>query len=516
MPFISKVIEHRWGRALSLGVAVWLMVLALATHDLGRTLENLTLDLCCRLQPTASPPREVLIIGIDAASFQTLGLKWPWPRRYHARLINRLTEAGAALIMFDVFFGEASNQEDDRLLEEAVKKSGKVILSRVVESTRDPLFSRQIILNPLEQFSAHACGLGVSLVTPDPDGVVRRFHLSPAGQVTLAEEVIRVLKPDIVLPAGLSGLIRYLGPPRHLESFSYYELLADETPLPRQLIQDRIILVGRMVEDTPLSQGQVDAFLTPFSGSSQRFMSGVEIQATIIHNLLSRTWVRELSPGHRAIFYLVVLSAFSLIGTGRSPKFNLGLFAALATLLSLGAWLAQCGIGLWIQPLLLVVGLGIIFGFNLIGHHLADLREKRWLHQAFSHFIPQEVVETLISNPERLDLGGEELETTVMFATLAGFSGLSQFMPPKDLIDLLSDYFTPLTEIILAHHGTLDKYMGSGLMAVWGPPCPTPTMPGGPARRLWPSNATSRITCGIARLRASPFWVCAWGSTPAR
>ncbi|NWG76688.1 MAG: CHASE2 domain-containing protein, partial [Rubrivivax sp.] len=237
-------------------MAVWLMVMALASHDLGRTLENLTLDLCCRLRPVSAPPREVLIVGIDTASFRNLGQAWPWPRRHHARLIERLTEAGAAIIVFDVFFGEPSTDEDDRLLFKAIKKSGKVILSRVIEEVRDPLFSRQIVLHPLEELCAAACGLGVSLVNPDPDGVVRRFYLSLAGHKTLAEEVVRILKPELAFPPEFSGLIRYLGPPGQVETYSYHEVLEWEGDLPRESIQNRIVLVGRVIENTPLSQGQ--------------------------------------------------------------------------------------------------------------------------------------------------------------------------------------------------------------------------------------------------------------------
>ena len=450
------------------------MVMTLATHDLGRTLESHTLDLCYRLRPVSAPPGDILIIGIDAASFAAMGHPWPWPRRHHARLIQRLTEAGAALIVFDIFFGEPSNPEDDGMLAEAIKKSGKVILARVVESTRDPLFSRQIILNPLHSLSAGACGLGVSLLTPDPDGVVRHFHLSLAGQRTLAEEAVRLYKPNLTMTPPSKGLIRYAGPPNHLNTLSYAQVLDYAGPLPREQIQNRIVLVGRVVEDIPLSLGQVDAFLTPFSGGHKSFMSGVEIQGNIIYNLLTGTWGREISPGQRVALYLVVFLVFSLLVTRLSPKAGLGLLAALSLVLFLGAWLGFCLLNVWIYPVLLGVGMVLIYGITLFTHHLSDLQEKRWLQRAFCHYVSEEVVETLKTHPELFELGGEELDTTVMFASLAGFTELSQYMVPRDLINLLSDYFTPLTDIVLAHGGTLDKYMDSSLMAVWGAPLPQP------------------------------------------
>ena len=465
--FGSKFLTSPLGRALGLGVAVCLAVTALASHDVGLTLDNAFLDLGCRLRPVAPPPREILIAGIDAASFRVLGNAWPWPRRLHARLIDRLTQAGASLIVFDVFFGEPSNPEDDRLLAEAIKKSGKVVLARVIESTQDPMFSRQILLNPLDSLKTGASGLGMSLLTPDPDGVVRHFYLSLAGQKTLPDEVLRLLKPDLALPPGLSGLIRYAGPPEHLESLSYYQMLSAAESSLRERVQGRVVLVGRMVEDIPLARGQVDAFLTPYRGG---FMSGVEIQGNIIDNLLNGSWGKEITPRQRLVLYLTVLLGFSLLALRLSPGTSLILLAALGVALVVGAWMALWFLQVWIQPFFLGVGLILLFGISLFAHHLTGLEEKRWLHQAFTHYVSQDVVDTLIAHPERFELGGVELEATVMFADLAGFADVAQTVAPRDLVNLLSDYFTPLTDIVLAHGGTLDKYMDSRLMAVWGAP----------------------------------------------
>jgi adenylate cyclase len=470
--FGFKFLNRPPGRALALGVAVFLTITALASHDVGRTVENALLDLCCRLRPLSPPPREILIAGIDAESFRVLDHSWPWPRRYHARLIDRLTKAGAALIVFDVFFGEPTDAEDDRLLSEAVKKSGKVVLARVIESTQDPLFSRQIILNPLTSLCAAACGIGVSILTPDSDGVVRHFYLTLAGQKTLPSEVVRLLKPDLALPPDFSGLIRYAGPPQHLESMSYHRILEEEVPVLRERVQDRVVLVGRMIEGDSYSQGQVDAFRTPYSRGSTKFMSGVEIQGNVINNLLTGTWGQEISPEWRTGLYLGILLAFSLVAVLLSPGASLVVLAALGLVMFLGTWAALCFLRVWIDPVLLGVGLVGIYGVNLFTHHLSGLQEKRWLHQAFTHYVPQEVVETLLAHPERLELGGVELEATVIFADLAGFREVSQNMAPRDLVNLLSDYFTPLTDIVLAHGGTLDKYMDSSLMAVWGAPLP--------------------------------------------
>uniref|UniRef100_A0A7V6DP98 Adenylate/guanylate cyclase domain-containing protein n=1 Tax=Desulfobacca acetoxidans TaxID=60893 RepID=A0A7V6DP98_9BACT len=470
--FGSKLVNRPLKRALVLGVAVFLIVSVLAARGVGRTAENALLDFCCRMKPLSPPPRDILIAGIDADSFRALNQPWPWPRRYHARLIDRLTKAGARLIVFDVFFGEPSNPEDDRLLIDAVKKSGKVVLAKVIESTQDPLFSRQIILNPLESLNAAAIGVGVSLLTPDADGVVRHFHLTLAGQKTLPGEVVRFLRPKLSLPDDFRGLIRYAGPPQHLESLSFSQILEEKDQVLKERVAGRVVLVGRTVEEGPFSQGQVDAFQTPYSRGSKAFMSGVEIEGNIIHDLLTGTWGREISPGWRTAMYLGFFLAFSLAAVYLAPGASLMVLAALGLVIFLGAWVSLCFFRLWLEPILLGAGLVGIYGVTLFNHHLSGLQEKRWLHQAFTHYVPQEVVDTLLAHPERLELGGMELEASVMFAELAGFKEISQNMAPRDLVNLLSDYFTPLTDIVLAHGGTLDKYMDSSLMAVWGAPLP--------------------------------------------
>jgi adenylate cyclase len=110
----------------------------------------------------------------------------------------------------------------------------------------------------------------------------------------------------------------------------------------------------------------------------------------------------------------------------------------------------------------------------VLGHYFTEAREKRWLRQAFGRYVAPSVVESIIQHPDRLELGGEELETTVLFADLEGFTHFSEAMEPQALIKLLNDYFTPMTRIIMANRGTLDKYIGDALMALWGAPVPLP------------------------------------------
>ena len=335
------------GLSLANGLLAFFILAAMVALDGGRRMENIALDFCYRLRPPSPPPGDILIVGIDAASFQELKRPWPWPRRWHAQLIRRLTDAGAALIVFDVFFGEPSTQEDDRLLAEAIRDSRGVILARIIEVTQDPQFSRQIVRQPLPEFCAGACDLAVILHTPDPDKVVRRFRLSPAGYETLAEVVVRHFSPEPRLPAKQAGLINFSGPPGHLAALSYHQVLDPHSPLPPGLVQGRIVLVGWMLRQNADPATQADAFLTPFSQPFGGYMSGVEIQGHIIHTLLTGTWGRELGPWGRLAFYFVVLMGVSLFMGCRPPWVCvLGLLGASAGLW-FAVWALFCGFRLW-------------------------------------------------------------------------------------------------------------------------------------------------------------------------
>ncbi len=213
MPSISKLLKSSHGRALGVSLAASCLIALLSLTTLGQMLENLALDFSYGVHCSSSTPPELLIIGIDEASFQELRLAWPWPRSLHARLIRRLAEAGARLIVFDIGFGDPSTPQEDQLLADAIRQAHNVILPQTFEVTDDPVFFRRILVQPLEAFRQAAQALGVSMVTPDADSVIRHFHLRLGGQDTLPAAVIRALNPQSSLPPDLSGLIHYVGPP---------------------------------------------------------------------------------------------------------------------------------------------------------------------------------------------------------------------------------------------------------------------------------------------------------------
>ena len=156
-------------------------MLPLAFFPLITELENQVLDrfFCMRGAQPSSP--ELLLVAIDEPSFQELRLAWPWPRSLHARLIDRLSAAGARLIVFDILFTEPSDPENDAALASAIKRAGNVVLAETIDYTNDSLFSRTIRIRPLGLFADSARGIGLAMIKPDSDGVVRHFQVQIDG-----------------------------------------------------------------------------------------------------------------------------------------------------------------------------------------------------------------------------------------------------------------------------------------------------------------------------------------------
>jgi adenylate cyclase len=469
LPSISKIFGNPRGRALILGVLTLLILIPLSFLSFGQVLEHFWLDRLYTWRTPAAPPAELLIVGIDEPSFQELGLAWPWPRRLHAALVDRLAAAGARAIVFDVVFADPTNENDDALLADAIRRAGNVILAADLDTVKDAQFFREILVEPCKPLRREARALGMALVKPDRDGVVRHFFPTIQGRQTLAAVAAKAFRAEVPLPP--SGLIDYTGPPRSLDTVSYYQVIDPVHPLPAARIRDRLVLIGRMLGASPTPQARSDTFYTPYF-SAGGITSGVEIHGQIIHTLLSGGWGRELpEAGRLGLYVLVILGA--AYGLARlTPLVGLTVMGGLALLLLGSSALLFLAWHYWAPPVLLAGSLVVLYSGNVLGHYLLEARERRWLRQAFGRYLSPAVVQVIVSNPERLQLGGEEVAGTVLFSDLAGFTSISENMAPADLIRLLNEYFSPLTQIILAHQGTLDKFIGDAIMAFWGAPLP--------------------------------------------
>lgn len=273
-----------------------------------------------------------------------------------------------------------------------------------------------------------------------------------------------------VLPvdSALAVLVPYRGPggPRG-GSFRYISA-SDvlEGKLPEAALQGLIVLVG---STTP---GLQDLRATPVGGA----YPGVETHANVIASFLDgRSTVRpDYAIGFDVLQItctgLLLALALPLLGAGPAVALSAG---ALASLSALNLWLYQAhGLAMPLAAALALVLLAYVL--NMSYGYFVESRAKRGLAQLFGTYVPPELVDEMVLEPERYSMRAASEELTVMFCDMRGFTAMSERMEPVQLQALLNDIFTRLTQVIRSRRGTIDKYMGDCVMAFWGAPVSTP------------------------------------------
>jgi len=316
----------------------------------GLALNNPLYDSLRRLTPLPVDPR-ILLVTIDDQSLKRLG-QWPWPRSVHADLIDRLSAARPAGILFDVIFSEPGEAADDQRLADAVCKAGNVLLPTASSDAPD----EQLL--PLLKC---AKGMGQINVEADNDGVVRSLYMreGPPGNTLaqlawLAYTLTGQTSPMPGLAREPDGQhwhrehavrVPYTAQ-GHFPSVSYVSVLQGEVP--PDVLRDRLILVGAT------AYGMGDRFVTPLS-STVGSTAGVEIQANILNGLLLGRSIVDL-PGWLAALMAASLVALLLGLLLYRPRYALWMTLACMVTALLGSW-ALLRLGHWWSPAACLIGL---------------------------------------------------------------------------------------------------------------------------------------------------------------
>lgn len=233
-------------------------------------------------------------------------------------------------------------------------------------------------------------------------------------------------------------------------------------PIPRGTFEDKVVFIGAS------ATGLADIKSTPMSGMEA--YPGMEIHATVLNNLIDEGFLHRM-PGWAAILVLILLAA----GVGYLTAYNRPIWGIISTAALLFLTIA---VGLWLfSAFRFALPLGLFFTHGLLTFtgvivykYFSEERQKKQIKGAFSQYVQPEYVDQVVQDPEKLRLGGDKKELTVMFSDVAGFTSISESMPPEKLVSFLNEYLTSMTRIVFEHGGTLDKYIGDAIMAFWGAP----------------------------------------------
>jgi adenylate cyclase len=324
---------------------------------------------------------------------------------------------------------------------------------------------------------------------PDKDGVIRSMPLaiqcgkdiySPLsiqsvwnylGKPPLVVQVSSygiegIRMGNLVIPTDEKGhmLINYLGPEKTFPEYSITDILQGKVP--KGTFRDKIVLVGTT------AVGLYDMRNTPFAA----VYPGLEVHATVIDNILEKAFIHK--PKWTRIFDALAIVLFALIMGILIPRLSaikgVVLMSGLFVLyIFVTQWLFTHAL-LWVNMVYPLLGLVLLYTSLTIYRYLTEERERKKIRGAFSHYVSSSVVNEVLKNPDKLKLGGDMKELTVLFSDIRGFTTISEGLSPEEVHRLINEYLTAMTNIVFKNVGTLDKYMGDAVMAIYGAPVDQP------------------------------------------
>jgi len=521
-----------FARLICLVLLVGLAALRIADFAPIEELRVRTFDSYQRFDPRVKTARPVTIIDIDEPSLKKLG-QWPWPRTYIADMVINLANLGAVAIGFDVVFSEPDrlNPEvaaktmrylddltrnklrelpsNDQILADAIRRTrvvlGETGLDSVVsdidkdlpftgfasrgEKADDPeprFFEFPGLLRNVPVLEKVAAGRGLVTIVPEPDGIIRRVPmvLLTQGQQmpSLSLEMLRVVSGTSTIitkynAAGVKSIaLRGIDIPTDSDG-QFWVHFAHQDPsiyVPATSVLDGTAPVDKIKGKLVLSGTAAVALNDIKTTPAAKTMAGGEIhaqglEAALTHAVLARPWYGIVIELFGAVLLGLVVIIFA---PNFGPVTLVGVGALFATLLigtSLYFYQHHRLLVDFTYPLISTTSIYLTLVFSSF---VREQRQRKQVRGQFAQYMSPVLVEQLAQAPEKLKLGGEERELTIMFSDVRGFTTISETYKndPQGLTTLMNRFLTPLTNAILTRKGYIDKYMGDAIMAFWNAP----------------------------------------------
>lgn len=453
-------------------------------------------------------PDDVLILAMDESTFEEIG-PYPWTRDIYARLTEKLLGYGAKVVAFDVMFLTPSNfPEADQMFENTLAKhQDKVMIaskfdfgttSRISGSGANDEEGAPVdaasFSPPIFEASAN---FGFVNFPEDVDGQIRRasilkdivseellptkMTIDDTYEPSFSYEILRLINPEkaTALKEKFHDemlWINFVGPPQSFKTLSMYIPYKLGMPgfgadyftqlvgaRPEAYFKDKIIFVGATAEALQ------DTKNTPFVALGNTKMPGVEIHANMLNTLRKENPYQPVAPWVNQLLIMVFAMATALLLSFLRPLSGLALMVTTTALYSVAnIYIFQMNRLFldWFAPLLAVI---LAYTVTYAYRFLVEEREKRRIRRFFKSYVSPKLVEELLKDPSTMpSLKSERRMVSILFSDIAGFTSMSESLPPDEVEHILNEYLTAMSEIVFENEGTLDKYIGDAVMAVWG------------------------------------------------
>lgn len=471
-----------------------------------------------RVRGVTKPDPRVAVVAIDNKSVKEIG-RWPWSREVMGQLVASLAHYGAKVTALDIVFSEPQGGTADAALAEGIGSAGNVVLGyffRSDEQRVDPEVLEQVtgakvkLLKiaagvtsvPLTEYAFFDGNIatvgragkdfGFFNAQSDSDAVFRRSPL------------LFLFNGDVYSSLSLKALQHFMGvePVVDVADFGVREVTLGSTSIPVNehgqlslnfygpagifptisavdVIKKRLpagALKGKLIFVGATEIGIYDLRPTPLDP----ILPGVDLHATVASNVLQKRFLlhdsRTMGLEIGALVALPLLLAMVLAFV---PSTMVGLICSVT-------WAGlYCLANYWFFSVRLM-DMSILYpilplGFLTLGaegyRSLVVERKGRYMKKAFSNYVSADLVAQIMKDPDSLKLGGEKREISVLFTDIRGFTTLSESLSPEALVSLLNEYLSPMTNIVLEEKGTLDKYIGDAVMAIYNAPLDVPGHP---------------------------------------
>lgn len=467
-------------------------------------------DLFSRMNLSNTPSSQIINIAIDENSLSKVG-RWPWNRNLYGNIFEYVKDA--KVIVFDSVITSSDNIQSDKKFFSRLKKMDNLILGTffcnkeqnstinmtpfavdIQNGKQMRLIEYQYYANLPEDLVKNAHAIGSVSTLPDNDGVIRKlspifrhnktFYPSVGIKAAMKYKNINSLAyknntlilGDITIPLDKTNSEVYLQwykPSKQNVNFithktysasdildSYNKMKKGEKPpIPQEEFKDKIIIVGAT------AYALNDIKKTPIGVD----YPGLEIQATFIDNIINNDFMKKTS----LVLNLIVLAVLVIL-TVHTAK-QLPIIYSLLTLITIilgwfyiakNIFFANGYIIDVITPLsfvLLAYSLTFVYKYFLAG------RSRNNLKNVMSKYISKSVMKDVLQN-ETAELGGKRAYVSVLFADIRQFTSISEVYTPEEVSSLLNEYFSLIAPIIDKYNGTLNKFMGDAVMAIFGAP----------------------------------------------